>query len=439
MKPREVVRGHLTKEFDSVSRNVVVVGLGYVGLPLVDACVRAGYTVVGIDTDQSKIESLVNHKSYVDDISDDSVDYWYRHGFKADQSIPTDLGDAVYVICVPTPLRQGTIPDLEYVEQATEMIAKAIQPSRDNPPLVILESTTFPGTTEEVVLPILERHALIPGVEVHVAYSPERIDPGNKTYTLKNTPKVVGGLSDSCRTAAVAFYESIIDTVVPVSGLKEAEITKLLENTYRHVNIALANEFAIVCRALGINEWEVINAAATKPYGFSAFYPGPGVGGHCIPIDPLYLSHRVRTHLSRDFRLIDLAQEINATMPFVIVEEARKILNDHGKAMKDSRVLVLGVTYKANISDMRESPAIPLVEALIERGAKVQFHDPYVDEWQVSDEIVPRVVDELLDSMLNNSDCVIVIQPHDEYAHMNELHSCDYVVDACGLLESSKI
>jgi len=420
-----------------VSRNVVVIGLGYVGLPLVDVCVRAGYRVVGIDTDQSKTESLAGCKSYVDDISDDSVDFWYQQGFTAVQSIPPDLGDAVYVICVPTPLRQGTIPDLKYVEQAAEMIAKVITPSKEQTPLVILESTTYPGTTEEVVLPILERHGLIPGVEVHLAYSPERIDPGNKTYTLKNTPKVVGGLSESCRDAAVGFYESIIDKVVPVSGLKEAEITKLLENTYRHVNIALANEFAIVCRALGINEWEVINAAATKPYGFSAFYPGPGVGGHCIPIDPLYLSHRVRTYLSRDFKLIDLAQEINATMPFVIVEEARKLLNDHGKAMKDSQVLVLGVTYKANISDMRESPAIPLVEALIESGARVQFHDPYVDEWQVSGEIVPRVVDASLESTLSASDCVIVIQPHDEYTHIDELRSSDRVVDACGLLTSS--
>lgn len=425
-KPRDVGALILT-------RKVVVVGLGYVGLPLVQACMEAGFEVFGVDTDHARIDQLTAGRSYVDDIADQEVGHWIANGLMVSTDVPAVKGSATYVICVPTPLRPGETPDLEYVDAAAAAIADRVESSSQEPSLVILESTTYPGTTEEFVLPHLINAGLQPGIDVLVAYSPERIDPGNTEFTLRNTPKVVGGLTARCLEAAVDFYRNVVTEVVTVSGLREAEMTKLLENTYRHVNIALANEFSIVCRALGISEWEVISAAATKPYGFHPFFPGPGVGGHCIPIDPHYLNHRVKTHLGSEFRLIELAQEINSAMPLVVLQRIQDRLNAQGKPLKGSRVLLLGVTYKANISDTRESPAVPLVQALRDTGAAVAYHDPHVNSWYVDNADVPTISADQLSSELHASDCVVILQPHSQYLEMRDAFDNDRTIDTCGL------
>lgn len=367
----------LRQEMPEVSaKKVAVFGLGYVGLPLIRACLNAGHTVVGFDIDEIKVASLRAGRSYVDDVADDEVAEWLTRGLHAttDEADLTDID--VFVICVPTPLTKAGGPDLSAVEAATRTIEAHLDETRV--PLVVLESTTYPGTTEEVVKPILEKNGRLAAADFHLAFSPERIDPGNKTWTFENTPKVVGGLTPACAEAAEKFYAPLTVRVVRTKGLKEAEMAKLLENTYRHVNIALVNELWKLSHELDIDIWDVIDAAETKPYGFQAFRPGPGVGGHCIPIDPNYLSHRVKTELGQPFRFVELAQEINASMPSYVVMRVQQLLNEQGLALRGSRILLLGVSYKSGVADVRESPAIKVLEELVRSGAQVSFYDPRV-------------------------------------------------------------
>jgi nucleotide sugar dehydrogenase len=385
---------------------VAVLGLGYVGLPLAQQAVAAGFTVVGYDLSAKVVTALNAGHSHVDDISDSQVQAMFLAGFTATNDAADLAGLDVYVICVPTPLSDAGGPELSAVEAAGRTVAQSLTPGA----LVILESTTYPGTTDTILRPILEASGLNAGVDFSLSFSPERIDPGNKTFTFANTPKVVGGLTAPCRDHAAEFYGQMVDKVVVTRGLREAEMAKLLENTYRHVNIALVNEMARFCADLNIDLWDVIDAAATKPFGFQAFYPGPGVGGHCIPIDPNYLSHFIKSETGYSFRFVELAQEINASMPSYVTSRVQDKLERDGIPISGAEILLLGVTYKANIADIRESPAIPVARALRRMGAHVKFYDPYVSEWIVDDFPVERVLDPL--TAATDSDCVVLLQPH---------------------------
>lgn len=395
---------------------LVVIGLGYVGLPLVQEAVRSGIPVTGLDISTGVVAGLNAGRSHVDDISDAEISEMVAAGFVATTDAAV-LADAdVAIICVPTPLSPEGGPDLRAVISATNSIAEHLHRGM----LVVLESTTYPGTTEEEVRPRLEAKGLLAGQDFHLAFSPERIDPGNPVYGLRNTPKVVGGVTPACTDAAADFYGQVVDTVVRARGTREAETAKLLENTYRHINIALVNEMARFCHELNIDLWDAIACAATKPFGFHAFYPGPGVGGHCIPIDPNYLSYRVRATLGYPFRFVELAQEINAGMPAYVIRRVQDLLNDASLPLRGSKVLLLGVTYKADIADQRESPARPLALGLIETGALVQFHDPHVEKWELVEHgvegespVLQRVSD--LQAALADADVTILLQAHQEY------------------------
>jgi UDP-N-acetyl-D-glucosamine dehydrogenase len=389
--------------------DVVVLGLGYVGLPLAREATRANLRVLGFDVDARIVEALNGGRSHIGDVPAEDVELMRSAGFVATTD-ETMLATAdVAVICVPTPLSPDGGPDLRAVESATEVVARQLHPGM----LVILESTTYPGTTDDVVRPILERTGLTAGSDFHLAFSPERIDPGNEQFGPRNTPKVVGGYTPACTDRAARFYQQFVDRVVRTKGTREAETAKLLENTYRHINIALVNEMAKFCHQLGIDLWDVIRAASSKPFGFQPFYPGPGVGGHCIPIDPNYLSHNVRAKLGYPFRFVELAQEINATMPAYVARRAQNILNDAGQAINGANVLLLGVTYKKDVSDQRESPAIALAQRLQGLGAKLSYHDPYVPEWAISGVSVPSVPDAEL--AVADADLTILVQNHSCY------------------------
>lgn len=389
--------------------DVVILGLGYVGLPLAQEATSVGLSVLGFDVNTEVVSSLNAGRSHIDDLADRDIAKMISSGFKAtsDESELARAGTAV--ICVPTPLSDDGGPDLSSVKSAGAAIARHIRPGM----LVILESTTYPGTTEEFLRPILEESGLRAGEDFSLAFSPERIDPGNRAFGTRNTPKVVGGVTPACTQRAARFYSHFVEQVVITKGAREAEMAKLLENTYRHVNIALVNEMAKFCHQLQIDLWDVIRAASTKPFGFQAFFPGPGVGGHCIPIDPNYLSHNVRAKLGYPFRFVELAEEINATMPAYVARRAQNILNEGGKAINGATILLLGVTYKPNIADQRESPARPLAQRLSALGAKLMYHDPYVDDW-----VVPGVettpVSDVYRSVVD-ADLVILVQNHDVY------------------------
>lgn len=388
---------------------VVVIGLGYVGLPLCQAALNAGASVVGLDVSKTVVDGLNQGKSHVDDLSDDDIAGMVARGFSATTD-PACLAEARHiVICVPTPLSADGGPDLSAVQQAAETVAAHLQPGQ----VVILESTTYPGTTDTVVRSILESSGLTAGRDFHLAFSPERVDPGNPRFGITNTPKVVGGLTPACTEAAAAFYGRFVDAVVRAKGPREAETAKLLENTYRHINIALVNEMARFCHEMGIDLWDVIDCAASKPFGFQPFYPGPGVGGHCIPIDPNYLSHRVRVELGYSFRFVELAQEINKGMPRYVVQRVQDLLNDRGQPLRGARVLLLGVTYKPDIADQRESPARDVAAGLLARGAVLEYHDPYVSEWRLEGRVLPVVAD--LDAAVGAADVVVLLQNHRVY------------------------
>jgi len=399
---------HNTEEH-FVAVDAVIIGLGYVGLPLAQEATRAGLTILGYDINQGVVDDLNAGRSHVDDLSDADIAEMIGGGFRATTDESEIAQAPVAVICVPTPLSDEGGPDLRAVEGAVDAVARNLQPGM----LVILESTTYPGTTDEVVRPKLEAGGLVVGQDFHLAFSPERIDPGNEKFGAKNTPKVVGGQTPTCTEAAAEFYGRFVDTIVRAKGTREAETAKLLENTYRHINIALVNEMARFCHELGIDLWDVIEAAKSKPFGFQAFYPGPGVGGHCIPIDPNYLSHNVRARLGYPFRFVELAQEINSGMPAYVVSRIQDQLNEDGKALRGSTVLLLGVTYKPNIADQRESPAVPLAKALVAKGATVLFHDPHVQSWGALGDAATRVEDP--QAAVAEADLSVLVQNHREY------------------------
>jgi UDP-N-acetyl-D-glucosamine dehydrogenase len=386
---------------------VAVLGQGYVGLPVAMRAAAVGFTVVGFDVSEAKIASLAAGTSYVEDIPDAELNDALAAGYVATTDAAALEGFDVAVITVPTPLREGA-PDLSYVESAARLLVPALRRGA----LVVLESTTYPGTTTELVAPILEESGLKAGADFALGYSPERIDPGNPRWNLVNTPKVVSGIDDTSRDLVEAFYGLLCDKTVPVGSPAEAELVKLLENTFRHVNIALVNELAMSTHELGIDVWDVIDAAATKPFGFMRFTPGPGVGGHCLPIDPSYLSWQVRQALGRAFRFVELANDVNEHMPDYVVTRVAAMLNRRHKAVNGSNVLVLGLSYKKNSGDARESPAVAVVEGLIAAGADVRTVDPLVDDRYVPTGATRVELDE---RALDEADVVLVLTDHDEF------------------------
>ena len=385
---------------------VGVVGLGYVGLPLALAFPQAGYEVVGVDIDEDRVETLRDGQSYVTDISDEEVATAIAEGFNPTTEYEA-LSDVNGVsICVPTPLRKTGQPNLSYVADATERLAEVLP----NGCTVILESTVYPGATEDLVAPTLSENGNVVGEDVYVAFSPERIDPGRKDYALTEIPKVLGGVTPSCGDHAMALYEGVFDEVVRVESSTEAELVKLLENTFRAVNIGLINEIAMIANDLDVDVWQVVEAASTKPYGFMPFYPGPGLGGHCIPIDPLYLSWKAGQQ-GIETRFIDLADQVNREMPVHVVRRINELLNQEGLAVSQSSILVVGVAYKAGVSDVRESPAYDVIGLLDERGAEISYHDPYVPEFKVEEKIHQSV--DLSGEQVRNVDIVLVLTDHD--------------------------
>jgi UDP-N-acetyl-D-glucosamine dehydrogenase len=382
------------------------VGQGYVGLSLACAAADAGFGVTAIDVNQGRVDELRNGILAVPGVNEGLFEAGISSGRV---EFTTDVGRLeavdIVLICVPTPLRDGS-PDLSYVEQACRDIAGALTKGR----LVVLESTTYPGTTDQLVRPLLETSGLTAGEDFLLAFSPERIDPGNEEFTLRNTPKVVGGHTPEATEATTLFYEQLVDKVVVVSSCRAAELSKLLENTFRHVNVALVNEMAMLSQEMGIDVWEVVDAAATKPFGFMPFHPGPGVGGHCVPLDPTYLSWQVRREAGHQFRILEQAEDINAQMPAYVASRIGDALNDAGKAVRGARILVLGVAYKVDVGDVRESPAIKVMKHLYRRGADVSFHDPYVDEVEVNGDVLAG--SELTRDALTASDCVAILTPH---------------------------
>jgi UDP-N-acetyl-D-glucosamine dehydrogenase len=392
----------------SRTARVAVIGLGYVGLPLAVEVASAGFPVTGVDVDAHKVASLLSGRSYVAEVSDDRVAPLVRDLRLCPTTDYSRLHDAeVSLICVPTPLTRSKEPDLSYVRAAAEGIAPTLRPGV----LVVLESTTYPGTTEEILRPILESSGLRAGRDFALAFSPERIDPGSRKYTMREVPKVVGGLTPRCTELAQLFYQQFIDRVVPVSSPTVAEMVKVYENVFRNVNIALVNELALLCDRMGLDVWEVIEAASTKPYGFMPFYPGPGVGGHCIPIDPYYLAAKAREY---DFhlRFIELAAAVNENMPYHVVSKVTAALNGQGRSLRGARTLVLGVSYKRDVADVRESPALKLMELLERRGAVVRYHDPYVPEVVLPNPGGRLASVPLTDEELEQADCVIVATDH---------------------------
>ena len=412
---------------------VVIVGQGYVGLPLAQAAVDAGLTVIGLDTSVDIVASLNRGRSHIDDLSDAAVGAMIAAGYRASTDAAVVAEADVVVICVPTPLSFAREPDLEAVRGATASIA----PHLKHGALVVLESTTYPGTTDHLVKPIIEQTGRMVGDDVLLAYSPERIDPGNPVYTIRTTPKVVGGIDAASTAAAVDFYSRFVDRVVTTRGTREAETAKLLENTYRHINIALVNEMARFCHELGIDIWDVIAAAETKPFGFQAFRPGPGVGGHCIPIDPSYLSFEVRRQLGEPFRFVELAEDINSAMPAYVVDRVRRGLASRGRELDGARVLVLGVTYKANVSDQRESPALEVGQRLRDAGAVITFHDPNVALWHLAGDALARVED--LTVAVTEADAVVLLQAHGEYDVDLLAQTAAYLFDTRGVTTSAHV
>ncbi len=401
-----------------------IVGLGYVGLPLAMEFANAGFRVIGYDVSQRVVDLLMAGQSHIQDIASADVAAMVSKGLFTATAVEARLSECDAIsIAVPTPLSKTRDPDMSFVLSAADAIARQARPGM----CVVLESTTYPGTTRELLQPRLEAQGLVVGQDIFVAFSPERVDPGNAVYHTKNTPKVVGGITPACVEVASALYESCIDTVVPVSSPESAELVKLLENTFRAVNIGLVNEIAIVCDKLGVDVWEVINAAATKPFGFMKFTPGPGIGGHCIPLDPHYLAWKMRT-LNYKTRFIDLASEINSNMPEYVVEKVAAALNEIRKAVHGSRVLVLGVAYKRDIDDVRESPALDVIRLLEARGAHVEFHDPFVADFR-EEEGHRRTGVDLSDEMLRWADAVVIVTDHAEVDYQRVVDHAALVVD----------
>jgi UDP-N-acetyl-D-glucosamine dehydrogenase len=417
-------------------KRLVVIGQGYVGLPMALRAAQKGFSVVGLDNNATVVKALNSGWSHIDDVSDDDLKAGLVAGYRASTDAKCVADADVVVVCVPTPLSAEGGPDLRPVESAARTIGANIQPST----LVILESTTYPGTTEEIFAPLVLGSDLRLGSDVNIAFSPERIDPGNQTYGVQNTPKVVGGLTPECTRAARDFYAQFIDTVVQAKGAKEAEMAKLLENTFRHVNIALVNEMLRFCDELDIDLWDAISCAETKPFGYMAFRPGPGVGGHCIPIDPSYLSHRVKAKLGYAFRMVELAEEINHAAPLYVANRLWKALNERKIAVNGAKVLLVGVTYKPNISDRRQSPADPLAKRLTAWGAEISYHDPFVPQWKVQTELGTKTLASAGDvySAATEADVVVLLQPHSTYDLDRLEESSSLLLDTRGVLDASE-
>jgi UDP-N-acetyl-D-glucosamine dehydrogenase len=419
----------LLRRIESRSATVGVIGLGYVGLPLAVEFAKAGFSTIGFDVDPGRVAKVNGGRSYVGDVPDAEIRPLIASGKLRASEPGDDIGrcDAIS-ICVPTPLRKSKDPDISYIVAATREVSQRVRTGQ----LVVLESTTYPGTTTEVLLPELERRGMKAGVDFFLAFSPERVDPGNPVYNTKNTPKVIGGVTAACRRLTYALYSTAVDRVVPVSSPEAAEMVKLLENTFRSVNIGLVNEMAIMCRKLGCDVWEVIEAAATKPFGFMPFFPGPGLGGHCIPIDPLYLSWKLKT-LNYNARFIELAGEVNSHMPDHVAELAALALNAARRSVNGSRVLVLGVAYKRNVSDYRESPALDIMELLRKQGADVAYSDPHVPELRLDGHGMTSVACD--ERQLASADLVIVVTDHAAFDPKLIAGSSKLVLDTRNLLK----
>jgi len=420
-------KNSLIKDLKDKKAHIAILGLGYVGLPLAVVFGEAGFNVTGIDPDARKVDALNKGVSYVPDVKTEAVVGLVKSGnlrATTDFSILTEM-DAVS-ICVPTPLRKTGDPDMSYILSATEELAKYVHKNM----VIVLESTTYPGTTREVLLPMLtENSSLKVGEDIFVAFSPERVDPGREDWTTLNTPKVIGGITEACVEVAEAWYCGAIETIFPVSSAEAAEMAKLLENTFRMINIGMVNELAIMCERLGVDVWEVIDAAATKPFGFMKFTPGPGLGGHCIPIDPLYLSWKMKA-LNYNARFIELASEINTNMPRYVVSRVLEAMNDRGRTLKGSKVLVLGAAYKPDIDDVRESPTLDVIGLLQNKGALVEYHDPYIahihheyDGWEM---------DSVKDVMqaVRDADAVVIVTNHKVYDYQTIVDAAKFVFDS---------
>jgi UDP-N-acetyl-D-glucosamine dehydrogenase len=404
-------QSELTGRIASRKAKIGIVGLGHVGLPTAVAYASVGFSVTGIEVDENRCNAVNTGSSYVGDVSNQALRELVSSGRLTAVRSLSDAPDLdVIDVCVPTPLNKSREPDLSAIVAAVDAIRSRLRTGQ----LVLLTSTTYPGTTVELVQPALEAAGMVVGQDVFLAFAPERIDPGNKSFGIRNTPKVVGGATPTCTLLATSLLRTIVDEVVPVSDATTAEMTKLLENTYRSINIGLANEMAIMCRRLGVDVWEVVGSAATKPYGFMPFYPGPGLGGHCIPVDPTYLAWKLR-RLNYTPRFIDLANEINRRMPEYVIERIADVLNDSRLSIKGARILVLGLTYKADVGDLRESPALEIITLLRQRGAIVSWNDPHVDDVSALDGSVPHVPVALTPEVLGGQDLVVVATDHSAF------------------------
>jgi UDP-N-acetyl-D-glucosamine dehydrogenase len=418
----------LANKIDARTARVGIIGLGYVGLPLAVEFAKAGFTVTGIDIQRSRVDQLNAGNSYIQDVPQEEIRKLRTGGLltaTSDFSVVSEL-DTIN-LCVPTPLRKTKDPDMSYIMSACQEVAKYLHPGT----LVILESTTYPGTTEEVLLPALSAGGLRVGLDFFLCFSPERVDPGNPRFQTRNIPKVVGGVTPECTRLGTQFYCQALETVVPVSTTRVAEMVKLLENTFRMINIGLVNEMAIMCDRMGINVWEVIDAAASKPFGFMPFYPGPGLGGHCIPIDPFYLSWKSR-EAGIEARFIELAGQINGQMPHFVVEKIQNALNDRSKALKGSRVHIVGVAYKRDVDDIRESPALDIIHVLRSRGAEVTYSDPYIPVLRVDGEELCSIP---LDANVAAADCVAIITDHTDVDYEALVEHAGLIVDTRNALQ----
>jgi UDP-N-acetyl-D-glucosamine dehydrogenase len=422
----------ICEAFQSKQATLGVIGLGYVGLPLAVEYAKAGFRVVGIDVDENKVNQLNAGSSYIIDVPSDEVSKLVADGLLSATTDSSVLSECRSVnICVPTPLGKTQDPDMSYIQSAVA----AIVPNLHEGMLVILESTTYPGTCEEVILPALSEGGMEVGKDYYLAFSPERVDPGNPVYQTKNIPKVVGGMTETCTKAATCLYEQVMDTVVPVSTARVAETVKLLENTFRSVNIALVNEIAMMCHSLEIDVWEVIDAAGTKPFGFMPFYPGPGLGGHCIPIDPFYLSWKAK-QVGQEARFIELAGQVNGSMPKHVVGLIGDALNDRSCAIRGSKILIVGVAYKPNIDDVRESPALDIMQMLNNKGAKIDWFDPHVPALHGMDSMTK--VEQWSESALADYDAAVILTPHKGVNHAMLLDLDMAVIDTRNALKGLK-
>ncbi len=421
----------LEEKIKNRTARVGIIGLGYVGLPLAMEFAKAGFSVTGIDIQESKVSRLNRGESYVQDVPADTLEKWVSGGkFRATSDFSVILDLDTINIAVPTPLRKTKDPDMSYVVSACQETAKYLRPGK----LVILESTTYPGTTDELVLPMLEAGGWKVGEDFFLCFSPERVDPGNAQYQTANIPKVVGGITPACTRLGALFYSQALEKVVPVSSTSVAEMVKLLENTFRMINIGLVNEMALMCGRMGINVWEVIDAAATKPFGFMPFYPGPGLGGHCIPIDPFYLSWKTK-QAGIEARFIELAGYINGQMPHFVVDKIQDALNNHSKPLKGSHVHILGAAYKRNIDDVRESPALDIILLLERRGARVTYSDPFVPTLALTDHEL-TAQDPL--RMAEEADCVVVVTDHSGVDYAAIVEEAKLIVDTRNALKNHR-